>query len=410
MSANDHRPRILYVTHRVPYPPDKGDRIRCFHLLRFLAARADVSLACLADEPLHPRASAELQPLCRELAIVPLHRWRWLRAGCSLACGGSISEGAFRVPQLSRLLRSWARQTNFDATLASASSVAPYLRQPGLIEVPAVIDLMDVDSQKWLDYSAASRPPASWLYRLEGIRLRTLEKKLATWARAILLVAQAEANLFHQVCPSGSVHAVTNGVDLDHFAPAPGIEEEYARCVFVGALDYRPNVDGASWFCSEVWPEVQRRWPEARLALVGRNPAPQVQALARIPGIEVVGAVADVRPEIARASATVVPLRIARGVQNKVLESLAMGKATVVSPPPLEGLRAAPGRDLLVARSPAEWVECLGRLFEGAALRRQLGSAGRAYAEQNHRWETCLAPLTGLLGLSASHPAREVRM
>jgi sugar transferase (PEP-CTERM/EpsH1 system associated) len=394
------RPSILYVTHRVPYPPDKGDRIRCFHILRFLAARADVFLACLADEPLHADVETALGPLCREMAVVPLDRRRWLRALCSLASGGTVSEGAFWVPQLSRILRTWAEQTRFDGTLVSASSVAPYLMQPWLWDVPAVIDLMDVDSEKWLNYSASSWPPRSWLYRLEGTRLRRLERKLSGWARAVLLVAEAEANLFRQVCPAGPVRTVTNGVDLDYFAPHAGCEpEEPCRCVFVGAMDYLPNVDGAEWFCREIWPEVRRRSPQARLALVGRSPAPEVQALARIPGVEVVGSVPDVRPHVARASVTVVPLRIARGVQNKVLESLAMGKATVVSPPPLEGLRAAPGEHLLLARSPAEWVESLTRLFENATLRRQLGTAGRAYVEEHHCWERCLAPLAGLVGV-----------
>jgi sugar transferase (PEP-CTERM/EpsH1 system associated) len=403
MTANS-RPRILYVTHRVPFPPDKGDRIRCFHVLRFLAARADVSLACLADEPVHPDALAMLRPLCRELAIVPLDWRRWPRALCSLASGRTVSEGAFWVPRLSRILRSWSRRARFDAALASASSVAGYLMQPGLREVPAVVDLMDVDSQKWLDYASSSRPPRSWLYHLEGSRLRRLEAELAEWARAVLLVAQAEAKLFHQVCPAGQAHAVTNGVDLDYFAPAGAVAEEPGRCVFVGALDYLPNVDGARWFCREVWPEVRRRWPRARLALVGRNPVPEVRALSATGGVEVVGSVPDVRPEVARASVTVVPLRIARGVQNKVLESLAMGKATVVSPPPLDGLRAAPGEHLLLARSPTEWLDCLTRLFQGPALRRQLGVAGRAYAERNHCWERCLAPLGELLGLPRNDP------
>jgi sugar transferase (PEP-CTERM/EpsH1 system associated) len=402
------RPRILYVTHRVPFPPDKGDRIRCFHILRFLAARADVYLVSLADEPLHADAEAVLGQLCREVRVVPLDSRRWLRSLCSLASGRTVSEGAFWSPEVSRILRSWARQMRFDATLASASSVAPYLMQPSLRECPAVIDLMDVDSQKWLDYGSSTRAPRSWLYRLEGTRLRRLERQLAQWARAVLLVAQSEADLFHRHCPGGQVHAVTNGVDLDYFVPASSAAEEPARCVFVGALDYLPNVDGTTWFCREVWPEVRRRWPQARLALVGRSPTPEVQALAGIAGVEVVGPVPDVRPQVARASVTVVPLRIARGVQNKVLESLAMGKATVVSPPPLGGLGVAPGEHLLLARSTAEWVDCLTQLFQGPALRRQLGVAGRAYAERHHSWDHCLAPLIGLLGLSRNDAVREM--
>src|SRR5262249_53336763 len=155
--------------------------------------------------------------------------------------GGTISAGAFRAPELSSTLERWARHTRFDATLASASSVAPYLMRPGLRELPAVVDLMDVDSQKWLDYAQANWPPRSWLYRLEGARLRRVEEHLARRARAALLVAQAEARLSRQVCPAGDVHAVTNGVDLDYFAPPVDDSlEEPGRCVFVGAMDYLP--------------------------------------------------------------------------------------------------------------------------------------------------------------------------
>src|SRR5262245_24002345 len=162
-SPHMQRPAILYVTHRVPYPPDKGDRIRCYNIVRFLAARADLYLACLADEPPHPEVRATLGPLCREMAVVPLGRRRWLRAAWSVLAGGTISEGAFSVPELSRVIRGWAARAPFHAALASASSVAPYLMRPWLGGVPAVVDLMDVDSQKWLDYAAATRPPRSWL-------------------------------------------------------------------------------------------------------------------------------------------------------------------------------------------------------------------------------------------------------
>src|SRR5262249_2660352 len=170
-------------THRVPYPPDKGDRIRCFNILRFLAARAEVHLACLADEPVHPDAEAALRRLCRQVAIGPLGRGRRPGAPGALASGSTGRGGPCPSPRLSRVLRGWAGQPRFDATLASSSSAAPYLMRPWLRAVPAVVDLMDVDSQKWLDYASSSRPPHSWLYRLEGTRLRRPERRLADRAR-----------------------------------------------------------------------------------------------------------------------------------------------------------------------------------------------------------------------------------
>jgi sugar transferase (PEP-CTERM/EpsH1 system associated) len=273
--------------------------------------------------------------------------------------------------------------------------MVPYLRMEELRGVPAVVDLVDVDSQKWLDYAAASRGPSAWLYRAEGRQLRRLERGLPAWTRGVVLTTPAEVALYEQFAGPGTALAVGNGVDLDYFHPTPPAAEP--SCVFVGALDYRPNVDGIAWFCSEVWPRLRGRRPDARLFVVGRRPAGPVQRLAAVPGVEVVGAVPDVRPWLARSAAAVAPLRIARGVQNKVLEALAMAKAVVASPPSLRGLAAEPGRHLLAASSPDEWLMHLERLLEDAPLRKRLGAAGRAFVEGRHCWERCLEPLGELL-------------
>jgi sugar transferase (PEP-CTERM/EpsH1 system associated) len=404
-SADSVRPHVLYLVHRLPYPPDKGDRIRAFHILRYLSRRARVHLACLADEPVEPGVVAALRGYCERVAVVRLGRWsRWWRALGSLVRGGTVTEGAFSSSALRGILQSWAEDTRFHVALASSSSMAPYLRLPGLRDTPAVIDLVDVDSQKWLDYAAAGAGPKAWLYRMEGRRLRRAERALPGWARAVTLVSEAEAKLYRDFCPEGLVRAVGNGVDLEYFQPQP--EGSGQRCVFVGALDYRPNVDGACWFCREVWPEIHRRRPGARLALVGRRPAPAVRRLADVPGVDLVGQVPDVRPYLAGAAVAVVPLRIARGVQNKVLEALAMARATVASPQALEGLRARPGHDLLTACSPRDWIEAVGLLLADPDIRERLGSAGRRHVERYHRWDDCLEGFTPLLGL----PTKPVRV
>jgi sugar transferase (PEP-CTERM/EpsH1 system associated) len=398
------RPDVLYLVHRVPYPPDKGDRIRAFQVLRHLGRRARVHLACLADEPVEEPTLEVLRQHARRVAVIPLGRWgRWARALGSLATGGTVTEGAFSSSALRATLRAWAADTPFQAALASASSMVPYLRLPELHGVPAVVDLVDVDSQKWHDYADASRGPRRWLYRLEGRRLRRLETGLQGWARAVTLVSEAEASIYRRFCAGGAVRAVANGVDLDYFYPQsrnPHTEDEEPACVFVGALDYRPNVDGACWFCREVLPELRRRRPGVTLSLVGRRPAPAVLRLAELPGVELVGQVPDVRPHVARAAVTVVPLQIARGVQNKVLEALAMARAVVASPGALEGLQTQPGVHLLSAAAPSQWVEAILRLLDDASLRERLGSAGRQYVETHHRWEHCLEPFDTLLDLT----------
>jgi sugar transferase (PEP-CTERM/EpsH1 system associated) len=399
MTVDRQRPDVLHLAHRVPYPPDKGDRIRTFRILRWLAPRARVHLACLADEPVAKETVSVLRGLCARVAVVPLGKGRWVRALSTLASGRTVTEGAFTSPGLRAVLAEWARATPFHAVLTSASSLAPYLQMPELRDVPAVVDFMDVDSQKWFDYAAASRGPRAWLYRTEGRRLRKLEIETADRARAIMLVSTAEAQLFRQFCTSGTVEVIPNGVDLDSFRPTDELECD--TCVFVGALDYRPNVDGVCWFCREVWPAIHQRSPQAKLSLVGRRPAPAVSRLAEVPGVEVVGAVPDVRPYLARAVVAVVPLQIARGIQNKVLEALAAGKATVASPPALAALHTQPGVHLLAAGAPAEWIEAILRLFADAGLRKQLGAAGRRYVAEHHRWERCLEPLAGLLGFDS---------
>lgn len=394
------RPAVLYLTHRLPHPPDKGDRIRNYHLLRWLSGRAEVHLACLADERPDPDSVAALNALCARVAVVPNGGpLRWARAAGSLAAGGTATVGAFRSPGLRGVVDDWASRTPFLAALASASSLAPYLRSRSLRGVPAVVDLVDVDSRKWLDYAESGRGPRAWLHRLEGRRLARLERETTAWARAVTLVSPAEADLFRRVGGPGPVHAVVNGVDQDYYrpmAPPGGVER---GAVFVGALDYPPNVDAAAWFCREVWPEVRRVRPGETVKLVGRRPSSEVRRLADLPGVELVGQVPDVRPHVAGAAVAVAPLRIARGIQNKVLEALAMAKAVVASPEALTGLDVEPGVHALSATSPGGWAGAVLGLLDDPARRSRLGADGRRYVEDRHHWDRCMAPFGPLLGL-----------
>jgi sugar transferase (PEP-CTERM/EpsH1 system associated) len=392
-------PNLLHLVHRLPYPPDKGDRIRSFHLLRFLARYAKVSLACLADEPVSDEALAVLRSFCERVAVVPLSFPRWGRAALALASRRTVTEGAFQSAALEKTLAEWSGQVRFDAVLASASSMVPYLNLPCLRGVPAVVDLVDVDSQKWLDYADSTHGWRSWLYHMEGTRLRRLEANLPARFHAVTLVSTAEAELYRRFCAPGRVEAVPNGVDLEYFQPARSDEER--SCVFVGALDYHPNVDGLTWFCREIWPGINRQRPETKLYLVGRKPTPAVMQLAPLPGVRLIGQVPDVRPFVEQAAVVVVPLRLARGLQNKVLEALAMGKATVASPPALAALGVTPGEHLLSAASVPEWETAIGRLLDDDSLRQQLGTAGRRYVEAHHSWERCLEPMASLLGLKS---------
>lgn len=400
------KPKLLYLVHRIPFPPNRGDRIRSYHLLRFLAQRHDVYLATLADEPVAPATREALEGLCTAVAVAPLNRRRWWQALTHFARGRTATEGLFYSRALHRAVRNWTATLEFDAALVFCSSMMPYAEVARQRGIPLVVDLVDVDSQKWFDYAAKTKMPIGWAFAWEGRRLRALESSLPAQARAVTLVSDLEARLYQRFCPNSRTHAVINGVDLDYFSPAASITPAKPGhdVVFLGALDYRANVDGLLWFCREVWPGVRREAPAATFAMVGRNPASALRKLAGVDGVELVGGVPDVRPHLVAAKLTVAPLRIARGIQNKVLESMAVAKPVVVSPEAMEGLQVEPGTHLALAGTPREWVEQITLLLRDAQRRQQLGVQARTYVERHHAWDACLAPFEALLRSDSSSP------
>ena len=404
-----NRPDVLYIVHRFPYPPDKGDRIRAYNILRYLTERANVWVATLSDEDVLPEQIEHLKTLTTRLEVVPTRSLgRLLASGSSLFSGKSISEGSFGSGRLRNLIAAWSDEVNFSSVLISASSLAGYLTPFEQSDSQLVVDLVDVDSEKWKQYAKISTSAKRIIYQREYRKVRQLELRLLERADAITLVSRDEANLFRTICSEqqfeeselAKIHAVTNGVDLDFFSPTES--PQGGSLCFLGAMDYRPNVEAVCWFAKQVWPLLRETHPDLRFNIVGRNPAPEVAALKKHPGIHVTGAVDDVRSWLAKAAAVIAPLRIARGVQNKVLEAMAMGRAVVASPEALTGLKVIPGSDVLQADSPQDWCEQLDRLLQSAQLREQLERAARQYVEEHHSWTATLEPFDELLGLHAA--------
>ncbi len=406
------RPQLLYLVHRVPFPPNRGDRIRSYHFLRYLSQRFDVSLATLADEPVSTETRRELTRLCARVAIEHVGRSRWVRAAASLAGGRSATEGLFASPALASTVRRWAGEHRFDAALVFCSSMVQYLNCPELAGVPATIDLVDVDSQKWFDYAEKTVGLKRVLFNLEGRRLRELEQSLPKRASFVTLVSEAEADIYRSFCPNEITLAVANGVDLEYFRPAnetsptwrPLAEAARSNLVFVGALDYRANIDAVTWFAAEVWPHVRRQMPGLTLSLVGRKPDAAASRLHGESGIRVFADVPDVRPYVAAADIAIAPLRVARGIQNKVLEAMAMAKPVICSPAALEGLAAEPGRQLLVADSATQWTSAIEHLLGDEETSLLLGMSARRFVEHHHAWEATLAPLAQLVGQATQVP------
>lgn len=388
------RPSVLYITHRVPFPPDKGDRIRNYHVLKQLAHVADVLLIALADEPVPSGVLEELQRHASRIAILPHPRVRrWLGMGMSLAKGEPLSLGAFNNREVSRVLEQWQAEAACDAVLVSSSALANYLQHPRLQGIPKFVDLVDVDSVKWADFARSTRGLKSRVYRREAHRLQQLETDLGKQCQAITLVSQAEADVYQGFAGAGTATVATNGVDLDFFSALPDIIPQEKVCAFVGAMDYLPNIDAVQWLAREVWPTLSAEDPAREFWIIGRKPGREVQALTNLPGVKVFASVPDVRTYLARAHVVVVPMRLGRGLQNKVLEALAMCKPTIASPVATAALQVSTGRELLIAQSPDEWMQALRTLWNNSCLSQELGKAGRAYVEDHHHWQSCLAPL-----------------
>jgi sugar transferase (PEP-CTERM/EpsH1 system associated) len=387
--------RILFLAQRVPFPPDRGDKIATYHYVRHLARRHEVSVACLADGPPDLENVAELRPMVRSVdAVVCRAGHRGTRALASLAGSRPLTVAYFNESELHARVAARVADGQFDVALVYGSGVAQYVEP--FHELPRVIQFSDLDSLKWRHYADASRPPKRWVYGTEASRLLEYERHLAATFSRSLVCSERERDEFQRYIPGVPVEVVRNGVDLDYFRPTADSKDPL-NLVFTGVMDYRPNEDGVVWFCTEVLPRVRAEVADVTFTVCGSSPTPAVQELAELPGVSVTGRVPEVGPYLARASVAVVPVRIARGVQNKLLEAMAAGLPAVTTWAAKAGVEALDGRDLLAADDPAAFAAAVVRLLRDAGLRDQIGRAARAAVEANYSWDRTLTRLDEIL-------------
>ncbi|WP_028484266.1 TIGR03087 family PEP-CTERM/XrtA system glycosyltransferase [Thioalkalivibrio sp. ALE17] len=393
---------LLYLVHRIPWPPNKGDKIRSHHILRYLAQHYRVHLGTFIDDPADAAYLPELKRICTTVCARPLPRRRaQLRALTGFLSGEPLTVPWYRDRELARWVRTTLTRQPVACAVAFSSAMAQYLPEGG--GRTRVVDFVDVDSDKWTQYAPTRRWPMSAVYRREGRRLLDYERQVAQASDASLFVSPAEADSFRQRAPEAAdrVHALNNGVDAAFFAPeAVAGSNPYVAgartIVFSGAMDYWPNVDAVVWFADHVLPGLRAEHPGVEFCIVGSRPAPEVAALAARPGVTVTGFVDDVRPWIAHATLAVAPLRIARGVQNKVLEAMALGRPVVASPQALEGLTATPGHEVVAADAePLAFLEAVSGYLR--APDPALGQAARARVLADYDWARNLAHLGEIL-------------
>lgn len=398
---------LLLLVHRMPYPPNKGDKIRSWHLLKHLAQRYRVHLATFVDDADDWQHVPAVQAVCASSHFAPLSpRGARLRSLGAVLRNRSLSYDYYRDAGLRAWVDNTMRQHDIERIVVFSSPMAQYAE--AWPQARRIVDFCDVDSDKWRQYAERKPWPASMIFDYEAKRLLRYERQIAAGCDASLFVSAPEAELFRGLAPESAARIgwFSNGVDTAYFAPGD-YASPYAAgelpLVFCGAMDYWPNIDAVQWFAAEVLPALRARHPAVRFVIAGARPAPQVQALAAQPGITVTGTVPDVRPYVAHAALSVAPLRVARGIQNKVLEAMAMAQAVLVTPQALEGIEAEPGRDLLLAASAAQWIEAAAAALAGpAAARAQLGQAARQRVEAAYSWDARLAPLDRMIETPAA--------
>ena len=376
--------RILCLTSRLPYPPNRGDRLRAFHFIEHLSVEHELSLVSFIADEAERAHVAPLRQFCREVQVVPMDRRR-----SALAVASNLWR---RDPLQALYYRSRAMQALVDRTLAAGEfdlayvhlfRMAPYVAQHS--ELYRVVDLTDVISQE-VSRSLPYRGLA-WrlIYGLERPRIERFERYVAETFEETWLVSEADRRVLAAACPAANVRVVTNGVDMEHFHPT-GQPAEPNSLIFVGHLGVFHNVDAAVHLVQDVLPLIRLEIPECTLTLAGAEPSAQVVRLGNVPGVRVPGFVPDLNEHLNRAAVFVAPLRFAAGVQNKALEAMAAGRPVVTTSLVNAGLGAQPGAEVLVADDAATTAAQVVALLRDADLRARLGEAGRQFVRRTYNW------------------------
>jgi sugar transferase (PEP-CTERM/EpsH1 system associated) len=388
---------LLYLCHRIPYPPDKGDKIRSFHQVRSLSEQHAVHLLTFVDDPEDWKHLGTLRGSCRSVDAVFRSRvGAQVRAGLALLSGESLSVASFRSEALQGKVDATLAKERIDLVLIFSSAMAQYV--PSSLNIPVLLDLVDVDSEKWRMYGDHLPPPKSWLYRLEADRLLRFETRAANAADHCIVISRAEAELLEGKLRR-PISVLTNGVDLEYYRRPEGSRQESGApdIVFVGAMDYFPNEDAVLYFCRDIFPAVRDAIPDATFTIVGRSPTARVRSLAGRPGVRVTGSVSDVRPYLLEARVSVAPFRIARGLQNKVLEAMAMDLPVVGTTLAFQGIAATQEDGARIVDRPEDMARDLVTLLREPMTARQRAGRGRAFVERHHRWEQHAIALDSLV-------------
>lgn len=366
------QPDLLFLVHRIPYPPNKGDKIRSFHILEYLSQHYRVHLGTFVDDESDWQYVPQVKKYCASSCFTRLKpKISKVKSLAGLVTGRALTVPYYSSAKMNQWVRRVVGTQAIGRILVFSSAMAQFVTGRDYANARRLIDFVDVDSDKWRQYAQRSRWPLSWVYRREAVKLLAYETQVAGIFDVSLFVSAAEVDVFKELSglQKEAITYMRNGVDIAYHSPKGSYENPFPKdkksLVFVGAMDYWANVDAVCWFAREVFPFIRSEHADASFYIVGIRPAEQVRRLAGLPGVVVTGAVSDVRPYVRHAAAVVAPLRIARGIQNKVLEAMAMARPVVATAQALEGIDAEPGKEVLLANDVAGFVQQVGKILDG---------------------------------------------
>ncbi len=399
---------ILFLSHRIPWPPDRGDKIRSHHILKRLVEMAPVHIGTFADDDRDVSFTSDLQEICASVHVEKRDKAQWKSGIEALLSNKPISVTSFASDTMQSYVNQVLENHNISHIFAFSGQLAQFI--PDTFTGRFVMDFVDVDSAKFESYgqedASLLQLPMRWINAREGRVLADFEHAIAARADMSLFVSPAEAQLFQERSRLGAdiVKSLGNGIDLDYFNPKAdfpklddGQVQSHPLLIFTGQMDYRPNVEAVYYFVDKILPRVRVINPDAHFAIVGRNPSKEVLALNSDHSVTVTGAVDDIRGWIDAADLVVAPLQIARGIQNKVLEAMAMQKAVVASNAAATGIAADHEKHFYVASDYKQEAAYINQLLGNAPLRKKIGKAARAHVMKHYSWEGQLASLDSIM-------------
>ena len=392
---------VLVISHRIPYPANKGEKIRTFNQIKYLAELGhDIHVVSPIEENeelIFAQQLAEYENISvtiERLSLKPLRLFK------GLLLGESLSVANFYSAKLQQKINRLIQQKPFDFILCSSSAVAKYIYQSNCdIGAKLLMDFMDLDSDKWQQYADKSSNPMRWVYQREAEKLSQYENTIQEKFHACFFIADTEVTLFKKHNPkANNVFSLGNGLNTQEFYPANiAPKNENPVFIFTGVMDYKPNVDAVIWFVEKCWQELLLTFPSARFIIAGMNPNADIQKLSAIKGVEVTGFVDEILPYYHQADYFIAPFRLARGVQNKVLQAFACGLPVISTPMGAEGINCHDHQEILLANTPAEFIEKILLLEENTQLKRKISDAALSLISNEYSWPGKLQPLQDLI-------------